>query len=83
MIVLYPMIWERLSLQGKCLPTSIVFCRDYRLKGWRFSQFETVHVIILSCAQDFINAVSVAVDNAGQRVLERKRLGEEKSGAFW
>ena len=35
--MLYPMLGERLSLQGKCLPTSIVFCRDYRLKGWRFS----------------------------------------------
>ena len=44
---------------------------------------ETVHVIILSCLQDFICAVSVAVDNAGQRILERKRLGEEKSGMFW
>ena len=77
--MLYPMLGERLSLQGKCLPTSIVFCRDYRLKGWRLSQFETVHVIILSCLQDFI----YAVDNAGQRILEKKRLGEEESGIFW
>ena len=81
--MLYTMIGERLSLQGKCLPTSIIFCRDYRLNGWRFSKFKTVHVIILSCLQDFINAVSVAVDNAGQRILERKRLGEDESGTFW
>ena len=81
--MLYPMLGERLSLQGKSLPTSIVFFRDYRLKGWRFFQFETVHVIILSCLQDFIYDVSVAVDNAGQRILEKKRLGEEESGIFW
>ena len=59
------------------------FCRDYRLKGWRFSQFETVHVIILSCAYKVLYMPSLQPQTMrASAYLERSALGKRNLVCF-